>query len=95
MRSTYELTFSNILVNIEPKFDQNFDQNWLRFGRTVRPNSSAEPSVEMAEPFGFGRTTFLADRSYTTNKFISFKFFLLNIKLPILESGDILPLFLM
>ena len=30
---------------------------------------------------------------WITNKFISFKSFLLNIKLPILESGDILPLF--
>ena len=33
----------------------------------VRPNGSAEPSVEMAEPFGFGRTTFLAVRSYTNS----------------------------
>ena len=32
----------------------------------VRPNGSAEPSVELAEPFGFGRTSFLADRSYTS-----------------------------
>ena len=32
----------------------------------VRPNCSAERSVEMAEPFGFGRTTFLAVRSFTT-----------------------------
>ena len=31
----------------------------------VRPNCSAERSVEMAEPFGFGRTTFLPVRSFT------------------------------
>ena len=31
----------------------------------VRPNGSAEPSVKLAGPFGFGRTTFLGVRSFT------------------------------
>ena len=39
--------------------------------------------------------SFLLITQWITNKFISFKFFLLNIKLPILDSSDILPLFLM
>ena len=50
--------YSNILVNFEPNIWQNLDG--------VRPNGSAEPSVEMTEPFGFGRTTFLAVRSFTS-----------------------------
>ena len=58
-------------------FSTNFLQFWTRFLRflaEVRPNSSAERSVEMAELFGFGRTTFLAIRSFTTQKFDNFLF---------------------
>ena len=33
----------------------------------VRPNGSAEPSVKLAEPVRFGRTTSLADRSFTND----------------------------
>ena len=42
---------------------------WSIFGPyldEVRPICSAEPSVKLAEPVRFGRTTFLADRSFTT-----------------------------
>ena len=51
--------WDDILVNSGPEFLPNLAE--------VRPNGSAEPSVEMAEPFGFGRTTFFAVRSYTSN----------------------------
>ena len=56
----YNVTFeTDILVNSGPEFLPNLAE--------VRPNGSAEPSVEMAEPFGLGRTTFFAVRSYTRN----------------------------
>ena len=46
----------------------------------VRPNGPAEPSVEMAEPVRFGRTTFLADRSFTkinkNTQFLSYSHFI-------------------
>ena len=49
------------------KFGLIFRSNLLPFFAKVRPNCSAERSVKMAEPFGFGRTTFLAVRSYTSS----------------------------
>ena len=54
------------MVTLETDILVNFGLNVLPNLAEVRPNGSAEPSVEMAEPFGFGRTAILAVRSYTT-----------------------------
>ena len=47
-----------------------FLQKSGHFLAEVRPNGSAEPSVKLAEPFGFGRTTFSAVRSFTNIHFL-------------------------
>ena len=58
------------MVTLETDILVNFGLNVLPNLAEVRPNGSAEPSVEMAEPFGFGRTAILAVRSYTTFFFL-------------------------
>ena len=44
--------------------------NFGRFLLEARPSSSAEPSVNLAEPARFGRATFLAARSFTSRCFL-------------------------
>ena len=57
----YNIALDIILGSFGTKVWQ---KNWPKMAE-VRPNGSAEPSVEMAEPFGFGRTALLAVRSFT------------------------------